>query len=340
MSNWLARVTFRLAACVAARRFVRRRRNNSGGCRVWDPILLHWRGRHKGPADIQAVSKMPRGSAKWLPHLHLHLGILQSDQTRRSFSRVPCGAITKLELQRIVHEHQWMMRRKGMSGANPQPFHCLPRPFRYATQLAQRADAGIPISIRSRRLSIAAIVNSRDGGGPYAQGMVLNRARGIAWTEQELAAKSRLLREKLIRQWTMLHREAISRQLKTKTIVRRQTDNVSKHVWRHGSQSSLRMPDQGPRPEVPLLFRRQPGGAFKQEQVVGTSPGSRWAAPPQGSTTHPSLLTQPIESPSGVGGVAIVQGATIDPILLNRLTDNVIRRVEQRVRIERERRGL
>jgi hypothetical protein len=37
---------------------------------------------------------------------------------------------------------------------------------------------------------------------------------------------------------------------------------------------------------------------------------------------------------------AAAEAANFDPKLLDRLTDDVVRRVERRVRIERERRGI
>jgi hypothetical protein len=43
---------------------------------------------------------------------------------------------------------------------------------------------------------------------------------------------------------------------------------------------------------------------------------------------------------AGSARAARVQISDLDPRLVDRLTDDVIRRVERRVRIERERRGL
>lgn len=359
MNNWLTRNTVMLVACMAARRFVQCLGNNGRHGSLWHPILLYWRRRRRH-AEIQVVSKVSGGRANWFPHVHRHLGVQQSDQSPRGSSRIPYGAKSKFELQQIVHEHQWMMSRSRMKRACTQLCHCVPGVSIYAAQLVQRADArrsismrssrlpittlraniGIPMSSRSGRLPIVSRGNSRDGNQPYAQRMVLKRDHEIVWTEQERVTKSRLQRAKPIRQWTMLLREVISPLVKTKTKFRRQINPVSKSAWRHDSQSSHNSLDLGLHSGVPLLFRQQPGSVFQQEQVVVATSPSHLAAPPQGSSTNPSLGDQPMQLPGHTGRPTVVQGGTIDPILLNRLTDDVIRRVEQRVRIERERRGL
>jgi len=359
MNNWPARSRVKLVACRAALRCVRCLGNNSRHVSIWHPIPLYWRSRRRH-ADIQVVSKVSGGRAKWLPRFHRHHGVRQSDHTSHSSSQIPYGAKTKFELQRIVHEHQWMMSRSRMNRVSIQPCLCMPSVFLYAAQLVQRAEAsrpismrssslpitalraniGIPMSLRPGSLSIVALRNSGEGNESNAQRVVLKRDREIVWTEQELVTKSRLQRAKPIRQWTMLHGEAISPLVKTKTMFRGQTNAVSKSAWRHDSQSSMNRLDLGSHSEVPLLFRQQPGSMFHQAQVVGASSPSNWAMPQQGSTTNPSWGAQPIQLPGRTGRAAVMQGETIDPILLNRVADDVIRRVEHRIRIERERRGL
>jgi hypothetical protein len=57
--------------------------------------------------------------------------------------------------------------------------------------------------------------------------------------------------------------------------------------------------------------------------------------------TPRSLSAEPApELSSRSGRAAALRVTDLDPALLDRLTDDVIRRVEKRVRIERERRGL
>lgn len=359
MNKWPARSRVKLVACRAARRFDRCVGNKSIHGSIWHPILLYWR-RCRRRADIQVVSKVSGGRAKWLPRFHRHHRVRQSDHTFHGSSQIPCGAITKFALQRIVHKHQWMMSRSRMNRVSTQPSHCVSGVSLYAAPLVQGAEAsrpisirsssllitasgtniGIPMSSRSGSLSIVALRNSGEGNEWNAQRKVLKRDRQIVWTEQERVTKSQLQTAKPIRQGTMLLREVISPLVKTKTMFRRKTNPVSKSAWRHDSQSSHNSLDLGLHSGVPLLFRQRPGSVFQQEQVVVASSPSHPAVPPKGSSTNPSWGDQPMQLLGHTGRATVVQGGTIDPILLNRLTDDVIRRVEQRVRIERERRGL
>jgi len=356
MSNRPARSRMKLVACRAARRCVRCLVNNRRRGSIWHPIPLYWRSRRRH-VDIGVVTRVSRERAKWISRLHRHRGIRQSDHTPHGSARIPYGAITKLELQRIVHEHQWMMSRIRMNRASTQSCHCVPGGAAQLVQRAEvntpismrsstlprtalRANIGIPMSLHSGRLSIVGLRNSGEGNESYAQRVVLKRDGEIVWTEQELVTKSRLQRGKPIRQWTMLHREPISPLVKSKTMFRRQATPNSKSAWLHDSQSSRSRLELAVHSEVPLLFRQQPGSMFHQELVLGASSLSNRAMPPQGSTTNPSWGAQPMQLPGRTGRATVTQGETIDPTLLNRLTDDVIRRVEQRIRIERERRGL
>jgi len=129
--------------------------------------------------------------------------------------------------------------------------------------------------------------------------------------------------------------------MNSKTIDHTETKRRFKREWSDSSQLFIKTPDQKLFQEVPLHFRRRSGSSVQQEQVgEGFSYSTGWVVLPQGKTSKPSPLTEPKELSSRVGGASMVQKTTLDPVLLNRLTDDVIRRVEQRVRIERERRGL
>jgi hypothetical protein len=59
---------------------------------------------------------------------------------------------------------------------------------------------------------------------------------------------------------------------------------------------------------------------------------------------HPAAIQSSIGTPAPRAGrgdaTAPLQMSELDPRLVDRLTDTVIRSVERRVRIERERRGL
>jgi hypothetical protein len=53
-----------------------------------------------------------------------------------------------------------------------------------------------------------------------------------------------------------------------------------------------------------------------------------------------ATMEEPVGASPQIAKAEAAPVATLDPSVLDRLTDDVIRRVEQRIRIERERRGL
>jgi hypothetical protein len=83
--------------------------------------------------------------------------------------------------------------------------------------------------------------------------------------------------------------------------------------------------------------RRSVAGTLAKPDSDGRpSRASEWTAqalPPPAESRAP-VSRQPTPS------AALLKLTDIDPRLMDRLTDDVIRRVERRVRIERERRGL
>ena len=98
-----------------------------------------------------------------------------------------------------------------------------------------------------------------------------------------------------------------------------QFDRPEEIVWRRGLRSPTVMTDD----------RRQ---QERSESFHGSGHGP-------GAHSIPSQGTAPAVS-SGSERAAAMQITKLDPSLLDRVTDDVIRRVEQRMRIERERRGL
>jgi hypothetical protein len=94
-----------------------------------------------------------------------------------------------------------------------------------------------------------------------------------------------------------------------------QIDRVEELVWRRGQRSPTVTEESGREPERP-------------ESNRGLS-----------ARSTPSHDGSAAMSPAAMRTAAL-QAAKLDPALLDRLTDDVIRRVEQRIRIERQRRGL
>ncbi len=339
MSNLVVRAMFQLAACVAARRFVQRRHGN-GRHNLWPRIMLCWRRKPKGATDLRTASKARMGETFWHPQFHLHLKILNRRVLARETLQGIHQAATTRESQRILPTYQLKILHRKFYGvgspSKPQSSHLF-----HDTVPSWRPEHGsVPISFRTR---ILAVVRAESGGNrlvPGTQGRILRRTARRAWVDRVAVSKFLVSGQESVLKRAILRREFVSQQMNSKAIDHTKIKSGSECVWSHRSQSSLQIPDPRMHQEAPLLFRRQSSSAAKQEQIVVSSPGSRSAAPPQVSAAHLSLSTQSIELPPRLGGAGSAQAMTIDPVLLNRLTDDVIRRVEQRVRIERERRGL
>ncbi|HET8774101.1 MAG TPA: hypothetical protein VFP80_09935 [Thermoanaerobaculia bacterium] len=85
-------------------------------------------------------------------------------------------------------------------------------------------------------------------------------------------------------------------------------------VWRTAPQAQAEMPHGAAHASPPMTFSRPAARSAAAQELAPEAP--------RRATQHP------------------LRPGDLDPALLDRLTDDVIRRVEKRVRIERERRGL
>lgn len=335
--------TSTLAVCAGAQRFARRRGGNSCRHDIWRSVFLYWRRKRRWLERVRTGNNVSMRKASWFPQFRLCLNMFQSDQTRGSSSPGSCKAMTRFESWQsvTVHAHHRLQPCSVAYGIRPQARHHVPRHFRCGTEPRQRGIAGISISAGPAKLMIAVPMRARDEGVGHAQGLIFRRAGGNLWVERVLAAKSLHLAKQPAHQKMTVHRETISRWMHTRTLRQLEVNHISTLGCRRGSEAAVRIPSLRPNPEAPLFFRRKAASVLPQEQIVEAFPRSaEWTVTAQVKTTNPSPLTQPVEASSRAGGASIVERATIDPILLNRLTDDVIRRVEQRVRIERERRGL
>jgi hypothetical protein len=91
-------------------------------------------------------------------------------------------------------------------------------------------------------------------------------------------------------------------------------DRPEEFVWRRVAHPPREVDEIASRQEFSDSYEPSSLRSFESQEAVHVSPS--------------------VEQP------AVQQIANLDPRVLDRLTDDVIRRVEQRIRIERERRGL
>lgn len=114
----------------------------------------------------------------------------------------------------------------------------------------------------------------------------------------------------------------------------------------HAASVEMATPRRSPesRPAPPATAARAPELVWRKAPRAQSETASEAVANPPVSVSRPPVRSAAVPEPgpeaSRRSARGALQAADFDPALLDRLTDDVIRRVERRVRIERERRGL
>lgn len=109
-------------------------------------------------------------------------------------------------------------------------------------------------------------------------------------------------------------------------------------AWRAvGSAAARIVPNIAMRRPVDLVWPDSPGGS----EAPGDTQRFGTASTPGAAPARPiPAPAQPATAPSRTSGNTVVCATALDPALAGRLADEVIRRLDHRARIERERRGL
>jgi hypothetical protein len=304
-----------LAARRAASRFAasRRRGKVRGARQVWFLIALRWRQRRTRPEKERAHrSAAPAAAtALWLAHVHLHFAATANERRRRGEARpfAPAAAIREMP-RLLVSRHSTTVRASTLAmqwrrpAASPHVFHA-------GRAAAPKADFPVTTTIgRMPRLPMLFRI---------ARPAVHHRQHSIF--EKRVSTSERT--ERVERRAVLSSRELL--------IFRRRAASKAAGSRSHTNEPSLAWLTR----RAELLWRNAP--VPRTDVAIETSdpgassprPAARAAAVPE---MPPEIATRPAR--------AALQMKDFDPALLDRLTDDVIRRVERRVRIERERRGV
>jgi hypothetical protein len=310
-----------LAARNAARRFLARGLHGRGSD-VWSPLSLRWRRRPK-PRDRVAISRAASETkVQWFPQFHFHLATYLRDQNRPG-AQPPSGSQTTPTLQtRIAVDQHWTSVHDHPAAPAPQ----------YANRHATPSPS------------------ARENSRPRAQGTRPDVARA-SWSAINLP--------------TMLwpkRRPGLTPFARTSESIRpeKQSNEAGRPfptysgTWQHWLQVvSLRSPKTiyqvGSRAREPQGLKFQSDRAeelvWRRKLAAKSIDEVDLAADRSGSFRRPAghsaaTVEQTVNALPQIAKAETAPVATLDPSVLNRLTDDVIRRVEQRIRIERERRGL
>lgn len=314
-----------MAARLAAARFASSRRGAGRRCATsWHPALLRWRRGSKRARTERSASrggKPASAGARWISHVHLHLSWTASERRRSEQPRALSSIAGKREGERV-------------RGRAVTVFRCAVGATRRAEGVRRAHELAAVAAARSIVPSSSPMADHRGAAArsplffpAYAvrqveaartgHGAVLRRVSPMkSAASQPIAGRAtRTVRELAAGSVVYPRRRAVipppadDRVVATQAAFRRPPDLV----WRAAlpdAQTATGKADDTPTPSSARVDPR-----------TGSSPE------PSGRETRDAVRTA-------------LQPRDLDPALLDRLTDDVIRRVERRVRIERERRGM
>jgi hypothetical protein len=282
---------------------------------VWAPVALHWRRKRKPLTRQRALPHLIPAAVSnttWLAHFHLHFSALTRERSRCEERRAFSPATVTREVQRLVtNRHATVFRAAAMTM----------RP-RGAYRPPSVISAG---NVVVRNIAVPAAGHTHPRPLPVTPRVPARRVRPLFHdTARKVfrAVTSKDERTPPIERRTCI----VSRELRLV--------HLRSSVVRHSREESAAPPPRARFHRAPeIVWRSAPGQP--QAQVVNES------APPSPRMPRPSIAAQETApEPPRRAARAALQAQDIDGALLDRLTDDVIRRVERRVRIERERRGL
>jgi len=311
-----------LPARDAARRFVSSRVKVKGrGATLvgWRPIVLRWRKRAKHLP--RAIAQRAAATATYLslPQFHFHFANYQTQRSSTNVSRAP-GSSSRVFDTRIVHDELRAGVRPISSSQDRFAYRLTPVIDRGVQAAAKHANFG------NRFLSVSSQSKVIDSVAPRVSAerkYLLSRPAVSSvrpLRNDNLATPGR--ESRIVHSWSPLllvrpqsKNDNASPHAHDRRVILPQYHRTEELVWRRVSTSTT---------EITERMRHL------ESLVSSERPTSRVASSEQTA----------VEIARAIEAVKATPVTKLDPALMDRLANDVIRRVEQRVRIERERRGL
>ena len=269
---------------------------------TWFPVALRWRR----PRPRLQTPRFHRAAtpltlqAAWLAHFHLHFASPPRELSRRAESRRVVSVTTMYRVQRIAST----------------PHSTNVRNLAYDTHMHR--VYGAPMAVHHATRNISPVTVFRQTSRTATRSVIVAGGRSTVFTVVRKELRAETVRQERARSVEQVHR-------RERHLFRLLSSTRVDHVKRL-LQETVTAPQAIIRPAV-IVWRREsrPGlenadGSTRAERVVSSSR---------------SIPLESIER--SMRPAAALQEARLD---MDRLTDDVIRRVERRMRIERERRGL
>ena len=356
-----------LSACDAARRFAPCRLNNKGRRDLWRPIGLRWRQRLKRPVNVSAGRAAAPSKFQWSPQFHFHLDMCLSHRagSERSTGRLPEAGIPQTRV--LPNQHWTTVRTAAVRLPSLRTFRLL-NVIDASSPLSRHLRRRVPITqsigpdakqdsrpsvVHDPRSPVVLRIENRVRENKSRE----ERAQRFSWPSRIrnrwLPASSMRWptpgddRPHLSREGRRLpspsdFSETLTRQRRLRSsmdLAENGRSQVPAQSFRqlHRSQDNNRLPSQFKDPQE-LVWRRE-----QRSPIALTGSGDHQERPESldGSPTRSVPNREAVQAviPT-IERVASVQLSKLDPGLMDRLADDVIRRVEKRLRIERQRRGL
>ena len=353
-----------LAARDAARRFASRLGRAGNGLGAWRPIVLRWRQRPKRAEKAPAGRAASPAQVLWFPQVHFHFATHLSERARseRLVRSLPVAGLHPARV--LLEQHHWTSVRcatfplQARQTDHPLRASYARNPAWPLVHAGLTATAGVSWPPVAQPLALWPEHRPR----PL---FIVRSPAGVRASRQEAERTQPLPGRTWIRQHGLqvsaLRAPAISEGVRASRPGEEWTQSMLGRAWirQHGlqvfslrapapsadvpprSHESKRLQFQFDRPEEIVWRRglRSPTVMTDDRRQQERSESFHGSGHGPGAHSIPSQGTAPAVS-SGSERAAAMQITKLDPSLLDRVTDDVIRRVEQRMRIERERRGL
>lgn len=304
----------RLIARVATLRFVRRRRpdgRDSAG--RWLSLALRWRRARRLRVRSERRAHSVSARTTWQPQLHWHLELRTGGRAERMTATTRYLASVR-ESKRVatVYEHRWH-----------QPPAAIAAPGRRASAARRDWRRSGSINARPTRATSTPIRIERPAPGwqPGRQGHAVR-----------LDARTH----------SLTRIRSVERMLSTENLIRHHDERSIRGQVRQAatSQDPLRVNARTNPPFRPIeiAWRTSRSVAPNPDHPIHQRSFDALLRSPQHHSPPPAMTAS--GSPTEPARPAVLQIADLDASVVDRLTDDVVRRVERRVRIERERRGM
>jgi hypothetical protein len=311
--------TLFLSARDAARRFVPPHVKVTGLNSAWRPMVLRWRRRGKNLPNVIVHRAAAGGTFLSWPQFHFHFANYQTHGSSTNVSR-DASSSTRVFDTRILRDEL----RASLRPVNSSQEGFSYRPLA-ATNTAPQSTAGARhfgnaflSTSKSRAASLVAPQVSAPRKYLSSRPAVIS-VRPFRPTDS-FEAPGRQVR--IVHYWSPLplarsrnQSDGASQHTPERKVLPPQYRRTEELVWRRVSKSTTEITERVRHLESIVSSDGPPSRAASNEQTA-------------------------VEVERAIEAVRAMPVTKLDPALMDRLANDVIRRVEQRVRIERERRGL